>query len=183
MMKKPKYPALLTLFLAAAAGAVKPALANESTDIYARRLTGQYHLTVTVAVRNENVRLKKLVVTMPLPQSSAYQEVANLQTGTGEILNIPGSADKYIRFLLDGSELGQGSQRELSYRCESPCTTWPPISVASRPFIPMIKAIPSTCVIPARAAPTSTPPKAASGHRRSALAGIEGPPGLRQTLL
>ncbi|MBN1924201.1 MAG: transglutaminase domain-containing protein [Prolixibacteraceae bacterium] len=45
--------------------------------------------------------LSKLVILLPYIQSNQYQTVSNFQACSGELLDIPESGDKYLRYIID----------------------------------------------------------------------------------
>ena len=69
-----------------------------------------YHVSIGVTVENTGKILEKLVIVLPLAQTNVYQDVKNVKLNGGEILNIPETDDKYVRFTITGSDLPSAGQ-------------------------------------------------------------------------
>lgn len=68
-----------------------------------------------VHVTNTYGTLSKIIIILPLPQSNTYQEVNSLDTYSGEVLDIPETDDKYIRYTITEDLPAQGESRTYGY--------------------------------------------------------------------
>jgi len=63
-----------------------------------RGASQRYHVTTTVTVHNNNATLTRLSVLLPAPETNAYQDVDNLDVGSGSLRSIPATDDHYVLF-------------------------------------------------------------------------------------
>jgi hypothetical protein len=85
---------------------------EDDTEFHSRTSPKSYHVSMGVTVKNTGKILEKLVIILPLAQTNEYQEVSNVELNGGEILSIPDTDDKYIRFTITGSALPSGGQTQ-----------------------------------------------------------------------
>jgi hypothetical protein len=89
-----------------------------STDVYSSGILGKkdpavYYITAKAVVANNGIDLNKLILIFPLPQSNEYQDIEITDIGNAEILNLPLSEDKYIRFTMENTDLPQKNQKKI----------------------------------------------------------------------
>jgi hypothetical protein len=76
----------------------------------------KYRVTIAVTIKNTGVNLNMIVIALPYAQTDPYQDVANYQLNGAEIIDIPGSDDKFVRFTVTGSALpARGQSKTYSY--------------------------------------------------------------------
>lgn len=61
-------------------------------------------------MKNTGKILEKLVIVLSLAQTDIYQDVKNVNLKGGEMLDIPETDDKYVRFTITGSDLPSAGQ-------------------------------------------------------------------------
>jgi len=83
---------------------------ENDTEFHRRTSPKSYHVTIGVTVENTGKILEKLVIILPLAQTNIYQDVTNVKLNGGEILTIPETDDKYIRFTIADSDLPSAGQ-------------------------------------------------------------------------
>lgn len=65
-----------------------------------------YHITNGVEFdKSDCPNLSKLIVILPYAQTNQYQIVNNVNINSGELLSIPGTDDKYLRYSLSQSDI------------------------------------------------------------------------------
>jgi hypothetical protein len=85
-------------------------LSENDTEFHSKTSPKSYHVSIGVTVENTGKILEKLVIVLPLAQTNVYQDVKNVNLNGGEILDIPETDDKYVRFTITGSDLPSAGQ-------------------------------------------------------------------------
>jgi hypothetical protein len=71
-----------------------------------RTLDSRQHVTNTVTVNLNGSKPTRLVVIIPVPQSTIYQEISNVKIPKdATMLTVPGGCARYIRFIFKGGDL------------------------------------------------------------------------------
>ncbi|KYK33691.1 MAG: hypothetical protein AYK18_14770 [Theionarchaea archaeon DG-70] len=83
---------------------------ENDTEFHSRTSPKSYHVSIGVTVENTGKILEKLVIVLPLAQTNTYQDIKNVKLNGGEILTIPETDDKYVRFTITGSDLPSAGQ-------------------------------------------------------------------------
>ncbi|MFZ1082838.1 MAG: transglutaminase-like domain-containing protein [Candidatus Kryptoniota bacterium] len=74
-----------------------------------------YHVRNNCVVRNIDCSLTKLIVIIPLAQTNQYQVVTNLNVKGGQVLPIPETDDKYIRWIDSSALPAAGQSIKIGY--------------------------------------------------------------------
>jgi len=91
---------------------------EKDTEFLTKTSPHSYHITIGVSIENTGKTLEKVVIVLPLAQTNTYQDVTNVVLHGGEILDIPETDDKYVRFIITGSDLpltGQTKRWEYEF--------------------------------------------------------------------
>lgn len=108
------WPFLLVLFFCS--NTSEPEQEQKTEDFLQIISPKSYHITNSIVVNNTGKQLSKLILILPLAQTNNYQEVNNVQATGAEILSIPETDDKYVRYTITGSDLpSQGETKQWGY--------------------------------------------------------------------
>lgn len=73
-----------------------------------------YQISNSVTLNNQDCELKKTNIILPVPQSNNYQEITNLKYSSGEVLDIEGSNNQYLRDLKTSGLPSKGDSYSLT---------------------------------------------------------------------
>lgn len=74
-----------------------------------------YHIINKAILKNSGFDLTKTIVILPVPQSNEYQKVGKLSIPQGELVDIPDTDNKYLRYLEIENCLEKGKQKDIFY--------------------------------------------------------------------
>ncbi len=100
----------VTLFVLLVFGSCIGQPPENDTEFHSKTSPKNYHVNMGVTVENTGKVLDKLVIILPLAQTNIYQEVKNVKLHGGEILDIPETDDKYVRWTITGGDLPSAGQ-------------------------------------------------------------------------
>lgn len=73
-----------------------------------------YEIINSVTLKNLDCELTKTTIILPVPQSNNYQEITNLKYSAGEVFNIEGSYNQYLRDLNTSNRPSKGDNYSLT---------------------------------------------------------------------
>jgi len=74
-----------------------------------------YSVHNRVHVTNTYGSISKIIIILPLPQSNTYQDVIDLNIDSGDVLDIPETDDRYLRFVITEDLPVFGESRTYGY--------------------------------------------------------------------
>lgn len=83
--------------------AQSPSVAN--SRLITRTNPKSYRVRIKLNVTNKGSDLRKLILVLPLAQTNQYQDVTDIRIHGADILPIPQSDDRYVRFIAEAGQV------------------------------------------------------------------------------
>ncbi len=110
----------VVLGLALGFWAFLPGLPNDEApnpeSIVQRASPRKYRVTCSLALPDLPKQASRLVLIFPVPATDTYQDVTNFHSSGGEVLDIPGTEDQCLRYILTDADLKAGNGKVITYR-------------------------------------------------------------------